>query len=68
MYSMLTSLLNDHSLKTVELESALILQGPFSFRSPIMELLLGPPFIQMLSGALLGSFRDSKNQKKVLGE
>lgn len=26
----------------------------------------GPPFIQIDNGALAGSFRDSKNQKKVL--
>ena len=60
------SLFHDHSLRYVEFESELTKQGPFSRISPSMELLPGPPFIQMDRGAFLGSLRDSKNQKKVL--
>jgi hypothetical protein len=60
------SLFHDHSLTVVELESLLTLHGPFSRKRPTIELLPGPPFIQIDSGAFAGSFRDSKNQKKVL--
>ena len=62
----LPSLFQDHGLSLVEFESGLTAQGPFSDRSPSIELLPGPPFIQIDSGALEGSFLASKNQKKVL--
>lgn len=68
MYSMLTSLLNDQGLRYVELESKLTLHGPFSVSNPIIDEDPGPPFIHIESGAFAGSFRDSKNQKKVLME
>lgn len=68
MYSILTSLFHDHGFRVVELESLLIIQGPFSVSKPIMEEEPGPPFIHMERGALAGSFLDSKNQKKVLME
>jgi len=64
LYSL--SLFHDHGLKVVELESELIVHGPFSTSNPSMEELPGPPFIHMESGAFAGSFRASKNQKKVL--
>jgi hypothetical protein len=60
------SLFHDHSFKYVLFESALMKQGPFSRKRPTMELLPGPPFIHIDSGALAGSLLDSKNQKKVL--
>jgi hypothetical protein len=50
----------------VLLESALTLQGPFSPSADCIELYPGPPPNQMPKGASLGSFLDSKNQKKVL--
>lgn len=65
---MLTSLFHDQGFRVVELESGLILQGPFSWSSPIIEEEPGPPFIQIESGAFAGSFRDSKNQKNVFIE
>jgi hypothetical protein len=60
------SLFQDHSLSLVELESGFTQHGPFSESSPSIEELPGPPFIHIDSGALAGSFRASKNQKKVL--
>lgn len=60
------SLFQDHGLSLVELESGFTAQGPFSDRRPSIELLPGPPFIQIDSGALEGFFLASKNQKKVL--
>ena len=78
---MFTSLFHDHGFSVVEFESALILHGPFSWRSPIIDEDPGPPqarissnsvfsdyhapFIHIDSGAFFGSFLDSKNQKKV---
>jgi hypothetical protein len=62
----LPSLFHDHSLRYVELESEFTKHGPFSRNSPSIELLPGPPFIQIDSGAFSGSFLDSKNQKNVL--
>ena len=64
MYSMLTSLFHDHGLISVLFESAFTRHGPFSCSSPTIELDPGPPFIQIDSGALAGSLRDSKYQKK----
>lgn len=40
-------------------------QGPFSSSSPIKLEPPGPPFSQMARGALRGSLRASKNQKKL---
>lgn len=39
--------------------------GPCSWKRPIKELQPGPPLSQRVSGAFLGSLRDSKNQKNM---
>ena len=66
MYSILTLLFQDHGLMVVPLESLLTLQGPFSPNAALTEGTPGPPWIHIDRGAFLGSFRASKNQKKVL--
>lgn len=65
IYSMLTSLFQDHGLRTVSAESAATRQGPFSPSAAVIEGVPGPPCSQRARGALAGSCRDSKNQKKV---
>jgi hypothetical protein len=63
---MLTLLFHDQGFRVVEFESGFTLHGPFSVRRPSIEELPGPPFSQIDKGAFAGSFRASKNQKKVL--
>ena len=62
---MLTSLFQDQGFRVVEFESELMEQGPFSWRRPIKEDPPGPPLSQIDNGAFWGSFRASKNQKKL---
>lgn len=64
--SMLELLFHDHGFSSVEFESLLTVHGPFSCSRPMNDELPGPPFIHIESGAFAGSWRDSKNQKKVL--
>ena len=66
MYSILTSLFQDHGFSLVELESLWTMQGPFSPRAEAVEDVPGPPLSQITRGACSGSFLDSKNQKNVL--
>lgn len=63
---MLTSLFQDHGLSVVLLESFSTLQGPFSPSAAGVDGAPGPPCSHKDNGALAGSFRASKNQKKVL--
>jgi hypothetical protein len=62
---MLTSLFQELGFRNVELESAPTKQGPFSWSNPIIDEPPGPPFNQIDRGALTGSLRASKNQKKL---
>lgn len=57
---------HDHGLWYVLFESAATKQGPFSDKAPIRDEPPGPPLSQIASGALRGSFLDSKNQKKLV--
>ncbi len=66
MYSILTSLFQDHGFSFVELESFWTMQGPFPPSAEAVEEAPGPPLSQIARGACKGSFRDSKNQKNVL--
>lgn len=55
----------DQGFSVVLLESSLTKHGPFSDRRPSRDEPPGPPFNQIVKGALWGSFRASKNQKKL---
>jgi hypothetical protein len=63
---MLLTLFHEYGFDTT-FPSMSMPHGPFSWKRPIIEEEPGPPFIQTVNGAVVGStFRASKNQKKIL--
>jgi hypothetical protein len=54
---------HEYGLSTVCI-LALMEAGPSSMKRPVKEEHPGPPLSQRTTGSFLGSFRDSKNQKK----
>lgn len=60
---MFDALFQLHSDGLVEFESGFAKHGPFSSSNAYIDEDPGPPFNHIVSGALLGSSRASKNQK-----